>query len=506
MTRRTAAEKAPSVESPVQSPTSTEAPSSRDPSPPLPPPPPPPPQKAVRTRLKIDKQVELLEICTRWIGHYTPDKNGGKAFWDKVHEVFESAGSKYSADSCKTYVQGRMHVWDQGAPIEEELEDPLRAWILAVDGRKREEKVQKIDEEKAKKEKADKRKGDKEKADKEKADRKKADKERAEKEKADKEKAAKRSGSKKPDHGEDLTETGDISIPSIESDLPKHKLSDITRVGELAVKKLRTRSFVDEGRPAQFTRQTRATSLQAWSSQQKPSVPPGSGAKPAAKPAVAIPPSFRTGEKRKRPALKASVDDAPGPSARPKKKVKTTNDFLEERTNGLEGHLIRIEESIGGKFEELKKELGGLRSEITNLTEWHVQLNEAINNERGIVVKGSTEEVSRTSEVVENTTAEFEVTDQSPERDESTSTNESDAEIIEDAVQTTQGAGLKTIEEVTETSILGEGEEQTAYRGTLPRADALTAESSGDEPSSSSSDEDENVPPPRFATKSARHL
>lgn len=494
MARRTAAEKASSAESPVQSPTSQEAPSSRDPSPP-PPPPPPPPQKAVRTRLKIDKQVELLGICTRWIGHYNPDKNGGKAFWDKVREVFESAGSKYSADSCKTYVQGRMHVWDQGAPIEEELEEPLRAWILAVDGRKREEKEQKIEEEKAKKEKADKRKEDKEKADKEKADRKKADKERAEKENADKEKAAKRSGSKKPvasktpDHEEDLTETGDTSIPSIESDLPKHKLSDITPVGELPVKKPRTRSFVDEGRPAQFTRQTRATSLQAGSTQRKPSVPPGLGAKPT----VAIPPSSTTGEKRKRPAPKASVDDAPGPSARPKKKVKTTNDF---RTNGLEGHLIRIEESIGGKFEELKKELGGLRSEITNLNDWHVQLNEAINNERGIVVRGSTAEVSKASEVVANTTAESEVTDQSPERDESKSTNESDAEMIEDA-------GLETIEEVTETSILREGEEQTAYRGAPPSADAPTAESSGDEAFLTSSDEDENVSNPTFSTKPA---
>lgn len=486
MARRTAAEKAPSAESPVQSPTSQEAPSSRDPSP-LPP---PPPQKAVRTRLKIDKQVELLEICTRWIGHYSPDKNGGKAFWDKVHEVFESAGSKYSADSCKTYVQGRMHVWDQGAPIEEELEEPLRAWILAVDGRKIEEKEQKIDEEKAKKEKADKRKEEKEKADKEKADRKKAIKERAEKEKADKEKAAKGSGSKKPvasktpDHEEDLTEIGDISIPSIESDLPKYKLSDITRVGELPVKKQRTRSFVHEGGPAKFTRQTRATSLQAGPTQRKPSVPPGLGAKPT----VAIPPSSTTGEKRKRPAPKASVDDAPGPSARPKKKVKTTNDFLEQQ---MEGHLIRFEESIGGKFEELKKELGGLRSDITNLNEWHVQLNEAINNERGIVVKGSTDEVSKASEVVVNSTAESEVTDQSPERDESKSTNESDAEMIEDAVQTTQSAGLKTIEEVTETSILREEE------------DAPTAESSGDEALSTSSDEDENVPTPTSSTKPA---
>lgn len=496
MARRTAGEEAPLPESPVQSPTSQEAPSSRDPSPP---PPPPPPQKAIRTRLKIDKQVELLEICTRWIGHYTPDKNGGKAFWDKVHEVFESAGSRYSADSCKTFIQGRMLVWDQGAPIEEELEEPLRAWILAVDGRKREEREQKIEEEKAKKEKADKRK-----ADKEKADRKKADKERAEKEKADKEKATKRSGSKKPvasrkpDHEEGLAETGDTSIPSIESDLPKHNLSDTTRVGELPGKKRRTRSFIDEG-PAQVTRQTRATSLQAWSTQRKPSVPPGTGAKPAVKPTVAIPPSSTTGEKRKRPAPKASEDDAPGSSARPKKKVKTTNDFLEELTNGLEGHLIRIEENIGGKFEELKKELGGLKEEVTNLTEWHVQLNEAINNERGIVVRGSTDEVSKTSEVVANTTSEVEETD---ETDES-KTNESDAEIIEDSVHTTQGAGLETIEEITETSILREGEEQTTYRGAPPRADAPTAESSGDDPISTS-DEDENVLP-TFSTKITRY-
>lgn len=481
------------TDSPVQSPTSQEAPSSRDPSPP-PRRPSPPPQKAIRTRLKIDKQVELLEICTRWIGHYTPDKNGGKAFWDKVHEVFEGAGSRYSADSCKTFIQGRMLVWDQRAPIEEELEEPLRAWILAVDGRKREEREQKIEEEKAKKEKADKRKADKEKADRKKA----------EKEKADKEKATKRSGSKKPvaskkpDHEEGLAETGDTSIPSIESDLPKHNLSDITRVGELPGKKLRTRSFIDEG-PAQVTRQTRATSLQAWSAQRKPSVPPGSGAKPAAKPTVAIPPSSTTGEKRKRPAPKASEDDAPGPSARPKKKVKTTSDFLEELTKRLEGHLIRIEENIGGKFEELKKELGGLKEEVTNLTEWHVQLNEAINNERGIVVRGSTDEVSKTSEVVANTTSEVEETD---ETDES-KTNESDAEIIEDSVHTTQGAGLETIEEITETSILREGEEQTTYRGPTPRADAPTAESSGDD-LISTSDEDEAVLP-TFSTKIARY-
>lgn len=516
MEKRTTIEETLVLETPVESPTSQEAPSSRKPSPS-----PQPQPRTIRSRLRTDQQVELIQICTRWIGQYISDKNGGKTFWEKVHETLESVGTRYSADSCKLFVQSRMQDYDQRAPIQEELEEPLRAWKLAVDGRKEEEKQQKIDGEKAKKEKADKKKADKEKADKEKA----------EKKKAEKEKVAKRAGSKKPvdpkkpddeagpskkpreaprttipDSQEDVDNLnpGDTSIPGIESDqfpeLPKRELSDISPVEKLPVKKPRTRSVTSQSRPALDKGKTRATSLQAGPTQRKPSVPTRSGAKPVAKPIAAVPPPPTTGGKRKRPAPKASVDDAPGPSTHPTKKAKTTNDFLEELANGLEGHLTRIEENIEGKFGELKKEVEALKSEVTILAEWHLQLNDAINHERGIVIKESKTEVHNTSEVVVNTTAAVEVTEQSPGSEEPKSTDEISAERIEHSVSTTQGSRLATIDEVTETSNLGEGEKEARYRGPLPRPDTPYPETSGDEgPSSSSSDEDEDVPAPKIA-------
>lgn len=484
MPNPTPTEDAPAPESHAQSPTSQDAPSSREPS--LKPAP-----KAIRSRLKIEKQVELLEICTRWIRQYVPDKNGGKVFWDKVHEVFESAGSKYSADSCKAFVQSRMHVYDQRAPMEKELEGPLRAWNLAVDRRKEEEKQEKIDAQKTKKEKADKRKADREKADRNKAEKKKSDMEKAAKPVAP-ERPKYEAGPGKipreasqttiPDSQEDLDKSkGDNSVPSIESD-PLRKLSDISPAGEPSLKRPRTRSFTvqTEGHPARVKGKTRATSLQPGPTHRVPSAPPRSGAKPEPKPTVTVPLST-TGGKRKRPAPKTSVDDAPEPSTQPKKKAKTSNDSLEKLANGLEAQLTRIEENIGGKFKEVNQELQRVQSEITVLNEWHIQLNDAINHERGISIKQSAVEVSKTSKNV--------VTEQSASSDESKSMDENGAEIIEDGVPSTQFAGLETIEEDTETSILRE--KQAPYRGSHPRLDAATPVTSGDDPLSPSSDEDE---------------
>lgn len=500
MARRTASEDEPSPESPVQSQTSQEEMSSRDPSPK-----PAPAPKYIRSRLKIEKQVELIEICTRWILQYMPDKNGGKAFWDKVHEVFESTGSKYSADSCKIFIQGRMGIYDQQAPVEKELEEPLHAWMLAVDRRREEEKQRKMDKKQADKKKADKKKADKEKADKEKA----------EKKKSEKEKDTTRSDSKKPvapkkpndeagpskklrvlaprtnvpDSEEDLDKSKeDTSIPSIESDqlpnLPKRGPSNVSPVGEPSPKKPRTRSFTTqtEGRPTQDKGKARATSLQPGTTHRGPSAP---GAKPEAKPEAKPTATKPIGEKRKRPAPKASVDDAPEPSTRSQKKAKTTNGLIKERADGLEGHLNRIEENIGGKFQELKHELEGLKSEVTNLNDWHVQLNDAINHEQGISIKQSAVEVSKTSAVVVNTTASAEVTEQSPGSGGSEGKDGDGAGVSGDAEPTTQGARLETIHEITETSISGVGR--------APRPDATTPVSSGDDPASSPSEEDEDV-------------
>lgn len=541
------ASKEASPEGSVQSFDSQEAPSTRDPSPsPSPSPAPAPAPKPVRSRLKIEKQVELLEICERWIRLYVHDKNGGKIFWDKVHEVLENAGTKYSADSIKNFVTSMVYNYEQRAPIEKELEGPLRAWKLAVDSRKKEEKLQKIDEKKVKKEKAEQKKADKEKAEKEKAVKKKlnkekADKEKADKEKTDKEKAIRISGSKKlvaskkpgeaprttvPDSQEDMEQgnsTGDTSIPSIESDpvarQPKRKLTDIKLVGESPQKRPRTRSFTTqtEGRPRSITR---ATSLQPGQTQRRPSVPPRTVAKPAAKPSVIMPSSSKPGEKRKRLAPKASEDDTPEASTRPAKKGKTTNDFLEEMTNGLTSHLTRIETNIDGKFEEVKQELEVMKMEIANLSQWHVQLNDAINHEQGIAIKESSKvETRNSSEAVVNNMAEVEVIAQSSgnedeldepkSTDESKSTHESDElkSTDEDAEPTATGAWLETIDEVTEiTEISTSGKiEEQATEGEDLSKDAMAAESSGDDNSSSSSDEDEEVSARKITKQPGRY-
>ena len=554
------ASKEASPEGSVQSFHSQEAPLTRDPSPspsPSPSPAPAPAPKPVRSRLKIEKQVELLEICERWIRLYVHDKNGGKIFWDKVHEVLENAGTKYSADSIKNFVTSMVYNYEQRAPIEKELEGPLRAWKSAVDSRKKEEKLQKIDEKKAKKEKAEQKKADKEKAekekavkkkklnkekaDKEKADKEKADKEKTDKEKADKEKAIRMSGSKKPvaskkpgeaprttvpDSQEDMEQgnsTGDTSIPSIESDpvarQPKRKLTDIKLVGESPQKRPRTRSFTTqtEGRPRSITR---AKSLQPGQTQRRPSVPPRTVAKPAAKPSVIMTPSSKPGEKRKRPAPKASEDDTPEASTRPAKKGKTTNDFLEEMTNGLASHLTRIETNIDGKFEEVKQELEVMKMEIANLSQWHVQLNDAINHEQGIAIKESSKvETRNSSKAVVNNMAEVEVIAQSSgnedeldelkSTDESKSTHESDElkSTDEDAEPTATGAWLETIDEVTEiTEISTSGKiEEQAPEGEDLSKDAMAAESSGDDNSSSSSDEDEEVSARKITKQPGRY-
>lgn len=540
---RTTSEEAPQ-ESSVQRLDSQEAPAKRDLSPspspsPAPAPAPAPAPKPVRSRLKIEKQVELLEVCTRWIRLYVHDKNGGKTFWDKVHEVLENAGTKYSADSCKNFVTSTVHNYEQRAPIEEELEGPLRAWKLAVDDRKREEQQKKIDQEKAKKEKAEKKKADKEKAekgraekkadkekaDKEKADREKADQEKADQEKADKEKTAKRSGSKipaastkkpieasrttVPDSQEDTEANSavDTSIPSIESDpvarQPKRRLADLTAVGESPPKRPRTRSCTAQNEGRRPMGKTRAASLQPGQTQRRPSVPPRQVADPAAKPTATVPPSSKPGEKRKGPAPKASEDDAPESSTRPAKKGKTTNDFLGEIANGLDSHLTRLETNIDEKFEGVKKELEVLKVEIAELSQWHVQLNDAINHERGIAIKeASNAEARDTSEAVVNTAAEVEEVEQSSgNEDELKSTDENDESksTDEDAEPTTRGAKLETIHEITEITEISISEkiEQQAPEGEdLSRKDTTAAESSGDDPSSSSSDEDEEVPAP----------
>lgn len=537
------ASKEASPEGSVQSFDTQEAPSTRDPSP-SPAPSPAPAPKPVRSRLKIEKQVELLEICERWIRLYVYDKNGGKIFWDKVHEVLENTGTKYSADSIKNFVTSMVYNYEQRAPIGEELEGPLRAWKLAVDSRKKDEKLLKIDEKKAKKEKAEQKKADKEKAEKEKAvkkkankewaDKEKANKEKADKEKTNKEKATRISGSKKPvaskkpgeaprttvpcsqEDMEQGNSAGDTSIPSIESDpvarQPKRKLTDIKLVGESPQKRPRTRSFTTqtEGRPMSITR---ATSLLPGQTQRRPSVPPRTVAKPAAKPSVIMPPSSKPGEKRKRPAPKAGEDDTPEASTRPAKKGKTTTDFLEEMTNGLISHLTRIETNIEGKFEEVKQELEVMKMEIANLSQWHVQLNDAINHEQGIAIKEASKvEARNSSEAAVNNTAEVEVIEQSSgnedeldepkSTDESKSTHENDElkSTDGDAEPTATGAWLETIDEVTEiTEISTSGKiEEQAPEGEDLSKDAMAVESSGDDNSSSSSDEDEEVSAPKI--------
>lgn len=544
---RTTSEEAPQ-EGSVQRLDSPEAPAKRDPAPsPAPAPAPAPAPKPVRSRLKIEKQVELLEVCTRWIRLYVHDKNGGKTFWDKVHEVLENAGTKYSADSCKNFVTSMVHNYDQRAPIEEELEAPLRAWKLAVGGRKREEEQEKIEQEKAKKEKAEKKKADKEKAEKgraeKKADKEKADKEKADQEKADKEKTTKKSGSKKPaastkkpaeasrttvpDSQEDTeaNSTVDTSIPSIESDpvasQPKRRLADITAVGESPPKRPRTRSCTAQNEGRRPLGKTRATSLQPGQTQRRPGVPPRQVANPASKPTATVPLSSKPGEKRKGQAPKASEDDAPESSTRPTKKVKTTNDFLEEIANGLDTHLTRLETNIDEKFKVVKKELQVLKREIAELSQWHVQLNDAINHEQGIAIKeASRAEARDTSEAVVNTAAEVEEVEESSgnedelkstdENDESKSTHETDGSkrTDENAEPTTRAAKLETINEtteITETSIFEIIEQETPEGGDCSRKDTPAEESSGDDPSSSSSDEDEEVPAPVIAKPPGWH-
>lgn len=490
------------------------APAKPDPSPlpsPAPAPAAAPAPKPVRSRLKIEQQVELLEVCTRWIRLYVSEKNGGKTFWDKVHEVLASAGIKYSADSCKNLVTGLVHKHEQRAPIEAELEVPLRAWSLAVEGRKREEKQQKIGQEKVKKEKADKKKADKEKAEKgraeKKADKEKADKEKADPEKADKETTAKRSGSKKPaasskkpidaaritvPDSQDDTEantTGDTSIPSIESDpvarQPKRKLDDKTAVGGAPPKRPRTRSCTAQNEGRRPLGKTRAASLQPGQTERRPSVPPRQVANPAFKPTATVPPSSNLAEKRIRPAPKASEEDAPESSTRPAKKSKTTNDFLQEVANGLYSRLTRLEKNIDGKFELVKKELEVLKADIANLSNWHVQLNDAINHEQGIAIKEASKfEARDTSSPVGDTSAEVEEVElSSGNEDELKSTDE-------DAEPTTGAARLETILETTEITEISSSE---------IKKQQPAAESSGDDPSSSSSDEDEDVPAPMIA-------
>lgn len=514
---------------------SQEAPAEREPSPsPSPSPAPAPAPKPVRSRLKIEKQVELIEVCTRWIRLYVHDKNGGKTFWDKVHEVLENAGTKYSADSCKNFVTSMVHNYEQRAPIVEELEGPLRAWKLAVEGRKREEKQLKIDQEKAKKEKAQKKKADKEKGEKGRAEKKaekdKADKEKADQEKADKETTAKRSGSKKPaastkrpteaprttvaDSQEDMeaNSTVDTSIPSIESDhvgrRPKRRLADITAGGESPPKRPRTRSCTAQNVGRRPMGQTRATSLQPGQTQRRPSVPPSQVANPAAKPAAKttakVPPPSKPGEKRKGPP--------PELSTRPAKKVKTTHDVLEEIANGLDSRLTSLETNIDGKFGVVKKELEVLKAEIANLSNWHVQLNDAINHEQGIAIKeGSKAEARDTSEAVVNTTAEVDEVEQSSgNEDERKSTDEDDESksMDEDAEPTTRAGKLETIPEITEITDIStseKSEQQAPEDGCCSTKDTTAAESSGDDPASSSSDEDEEVPAPLISKPPGWH-
>lgn len=485
-----------------------EAPAKRDPSPqqspaPAPAAAPAPAPKTVRSRLKIEKQVELLEVCTRWTRLYVQDKNGGKTFWDKVHEVLYNNGTKYSADSCKNFVTSLVHKDEQRAPIEKGLEGPLRAWKLAVEGRKSEEKQQKIDQEKAKKEKADKKKADKEKAEKGRAEK------RAEKEKGDKKTTTKRSSSKKPaastkkpveaarktvQDSQDDTEantTGDTSIPSIESDpvarQPKHELDDITAGGGAPPTRPRTRSCTAQNEGRRPLGQTRAASLQPGQTEQRPSVPPRQVANPAAKPTVTVPPSSNLGEKRKRQTPKAGEDDAPESSTRPAKKGKATNDFIQEVANGLYSRLTRLEKNIDGKFELVKKELEVLKADIVNLSNWHVQLNDAINHEQGIAIKEASKgEVRDTSAAVVDTAAEVEEVEQSfGNEDELKSTDEDAQPTIEDPQPTTGAAKLETIFETTEITEISSSEINERQ---------AAAESSGDDSSSSSSDEDEDVP------------
>lgn len=476
-----------------------------------------PAPKPVRSRLKIEQQVGLLEVCTRWIRLYVSEKNGGKTFWDKVHEVLASAGTKYSADSCKNLVTSLVHKHEQRVPIEAELEGALRAWSLAVGGRRKEEKQQKIDQEKVKKEKADKKKADKEKAEKgraeKKADKEKADKEKADPEKADKETTAKRSGSKKPAasskkpieaaritvaDSRDDTEantTGETSTPSIESNpvatQPKRKLNDKTAVGGASPKRPRTRSCTAQNEGRRPLGKTRAASLQPGQTERRPSVPPRQVANPADKPTATVPPSSNLAEKRKRPAPKASEEDAPESSTRPAKKGKSTNNFLQEVANGLYSRLTRLEKNIDGKFELVKKELEVLKADIANLSNWHVQLNDAINHEQGIAIKEASKAEARdTSSPVGDTSAEVEQFEQSSgNEDEHKSTDE-------DAGPTIGAARLETILETTEI---------TEIPPSQIKKQQPAAESSGDDPSSSSSDEDEDVPAPMIAKPPGWH-
>lgn len=493
-------------ESPSQT-TGEEALAKRDPSPP---PSPAPAPKPIRSRLKIEKQVELLEVCTRWIRLYVHDKNGGKTFWDKVHEVLYNDGTKYSADSCKNFVTSLVHKDEQRAPIEKELGGPLRAWKLAVESRKQEGKQQKIDQEKARKEKADKKKADKEKAEQGRAEKK------AEREKAGKETTTKRAGSKIPaastrkpvkaarktvPDSQDDTEantTGDTSIPSIESDpvarQPKRKLDDITAVGGAPPKRPRTRSCTAHNEGRRPLGKTRAASLQPGQTERRPSVPPRQVAHPAPKPTVTVPPSSNLGEKRKRPAPKASEDDAPESSTRPAKKSKTTSDFIQEVANRLYSRLTRLEKNIDGKFELVKKELEVLKAEIANLSSWHVQLNDAINHEQGIAIKeASKPELSDTSAAAVNKATEVEEVEQSSgNEDDLKSTDDDDQPTVEDSQPTIEDArptiGAAKLETIFETT------EITEISSSEANEQQAAAESSGDDPSSSSSDEDEDVP------------
>lgn len=533
---RTTSEETPQ-EGSVQRLDSQEAPAKRDPSP-SPAPAPAPAPKPVRSRLKIEKQVELLEVCTRWIRLYVHDKNGGKTFWDKVHEVLENAGTKYSADSCKNFVTSMVHNYEQRAPIEGELEGPLRAWKLAVNGRIREEEQKKIEQEKAKNEKAEKKKADKEKAEKgraeKNADKEKADKEKADQEKADKGKTAKSSGSKKPvastkkpieasrttvpgsQEDTEANSTVDTSIPSIESDpvarQPKRRLADITTSGESPPKRPRTRSCTAQNEGRRPIGGTRAASLKPGQTQRRPSVPPRQVANPAAKPTATVPPSSKPGEKRKCPASKASEENAPESSTRPAKKGKTTNGLLEEIANGLNSHLTRLETNIDEKFEVVKKELEVLKVEIAELSQWHVQLNDAINHEQGIAIKEvSKAEARDTSEAVVNTAAEVEEVEQSSGNEDELKSNDENDEsksTDEDAEPTIRAAKLETIHEITEITEISISEriEQQAPEGEdCLRIDTTAAESSGDDPSSSSSDEDEEVPAPVIAKPPGWH-
>lgn len=532
---RTTSEEAPQ-EGSVQRLDSPEAPAKRDPAPspspspwPSPAPAPAPAPKSVRSRLKIEKQVELLDVCTRWIRLYVHDKNGGKTFWDKVHEVLENAGTKYSADSCKNFVTSVVHNYEQRAPIEEELEAPLRAWKLAVDGRKREEEQKKIEQERAKKEKAEKKKADKEKAEKGRAEKK------ADQEKANKEKTKKKSGSKKPaastkkpieasrttvPDSQEETEanfTVDTSIPSIESDIvarqPKRRLADTTAVGESPPKRPRTRSCTAQNEGRRPLGKTRATSLQPEQTQQRPSVPPRQVANPTAKPTATVPPSSKPGEKRIGQAPKASEDDAPESSTRPAKKVKKTNDFLEEIANRLDNHLTRLETNIDEKFEVVKNELEVLKGEVAELSQWHVQLNDAINHEQGIAIKEASNAVVNTAaedEEVEENSGNQDELKSTDENDESKSTHETDESkrTDEDAEPTTRAAKLETIHEtteITETSISETIEQQAPEGEDFSRKDTPAEESSGDDPPSSSSDEDEEVPAPVIAKPPGWH-